>query len=116
MAHPSDKKSKFPQDDSFQDWGDVKWIKEKPPAHQSDMSLPNTQKELLTDDIPKLKYVPRELGIQITQTRIRKNMNRRQLAIALNIQESIVADFETGKALYNGPMISRFKTYLGLSK
>lgn len=116
MAHPSDKKSKFPQDDSFQDWSDVKWVKEKPPAHQSDMSLTNTQKELLTDDVPKLKYVPKEFGIQITQSRIRKNMTRKQLANALSIQESLVADFETGKALYHGPMISKFKTYFGLHK
>ena len=115
MAHPSDKKPKF-QDDSFQDWSDVKWVKEKPPAHQSDMSLTKNQKEVLIDDVPKLKYVPKELGIQITQSRVRKNMTRKQLANALSIQESIVADFETGKALYNGPMVSKFKTYLGLSK
>jgi len=66
-------------------------------------------------DMPKIKYIDRELSQQIIAARLIKKLNRKQLAQGMMIQESVVADYETGRAIYNGQMINRFKNYLGIN-
>lgn len=69
----------------------------------------------LESDTPKIKYIDIELSKQIVAARLAKKLNRKQLAQGMMIQESIVADYETGKAIYNGQMINRFKNFLGIN-
>ena len=69
----------------------------------------------LESDTPKIRYVDHELSKQIVEARLAKKLNRKQLAQGMMIQESIVADYETGKAIYNGQMINRFKNFLGIN-
>jgi ribosome-binding protein aMBF1 (putative translation factor) len=69
----------------------------------------------LESDTPKIRYVDHELSQQIVAARLAKKLNRKQLAQGMMIQESIVADYETGKAIYNGQMINRFKNFLGIN-
>ena len=105
---------------SHQDWTPVVINKtlnnntEKKPQS----TLTNQQKALLSDDgeIHKVKYIDRELAQQIIQARVAKGLSRKQLAQALAVQECIVADYENAKAVYNGAMVNRFKTFLGINK
>ena len=100
-----------------QDWKPVFLVKDKQPTKQENhTNITNVKKELLNDDVPTLKYVDKELSKEIVNARVAKNLNRKQLANNMNIQENIVADFETGKALHNPQLISKFKSYLGLNK
>ena len=69
----------------------------------------------LEGDTPKIKYIDRELSQQIVNARLAKKLNRKQLAQGLMIPEAVVADYETGKAIYNGQMINRFKNFLGIN-
>lgn len=102
-----------------QDWNPVtitkKITNDNTPKTKS--TLTNAQKALLNnDEIKAPKYVDRELSQQITQARVAKGMNRKQLAKALCVTEAVVADMETERAVHNGAMINKFKTYLGINK
>jgi len=100
-----------------QDWEPVVLVKKTTPDKKPQSTITNVQKSLLNDEEPpKLKYVDKELAKQIVAARIAKKMNRKQLAIAMNIPETTVAGYENGTALHNGPMVSRFKLFLGLNK
>jgi hypothetical protein len=74
----------------------------------------NQQKNLESDE-PKIRYVDRDISQLIINGRLAKKLNRKQLAIGMMIPESVIADWETGKAIYNGPMLDKFKRYLGVS-
>ena len=100
-----------------QDWKPVFLVKDKPhTTNYVHTNITNVKKELLNDDVPVLKYIDKELSKEIVNARVAKKLNRKQLAKNMNIQENIVADFETGKALHNPQLISKFKSYLGLNK
>ena len=70
----------------------------------------------LENDVPKIRYVDRDFSNLIVQGRLAKKLNRKQLAQGMMISETIVADWETGKAIYSGPMVDKFKRYLGINK
>ena len=70
----------------------------------------------LESDQPKIRYVDRDFSNLIVQGRLAKKLNRKQLAQGMMISEALVADWETGKAIYSGPMVDKFKRYLGLNK
>ena len=74
----------------------------------------SNQVKSLESDEPTLKYIDKEVSQKIVDARVAKKLSRKQLAQGLMIPESVVADYETGKAIYNGAMISRFKKYLGV--
>lgn len=104
-----------------QDWNSlVIYSKEKADAIKKEqVAKPpgkSTQQKSLDSDEPKVRYVDREFSNLIVQGRLAKKLNRKQLAQGMMIQESVVADWETGKAIYNGPMVDKFKRYLGIGK
>jgi ribosome-binding protein aMBF1 (putative translation factor) len=68
------------------------------------------------DEVTKIKFVDKEFSNQVVQARLAKGWTRKQLAQNMMIAETIVADVETGKAVYNGNLVSRFKTFLGINK
>jgi hypothetical protein len=104
-----------------QDWNPVtigKKVNQENKKQENKKNIPGNShlKKLLDDDIHKINYVDKELSQQIIQARLAKKMNRKQLANAMMITESIVADYETGKAVHNGQIVNRFKTFLGINK
>ncbi len=66
-----------------------------------------------TEDV-KIKYIPSDISQLIISGRNAKKLTRKQLANELNLKEDVIADIETGKAIYNGNIISRIKRYLGV--
>jgi ribosome-binding protein aMBF1 (putative translation factor) len=100
-----------------QDWEPVVLVKKTTPEKKPQSTMTNVQKSLLNDEEPpKLKYIDREFAKQIVTARIAKKMNRKQLANAMSIPESTVAAYENATALHNGPMVARFKSFLGINK
>ena len=104
-----------------QDWNAIViYSKEKADAtkkeHASKPPGKSTQIKDLESDEPKIRYVDRDFSNLIVQGRLAKKLNRKQLAQGMMISESIVADWETGKAIYSGPMVDKFKRYLGINK
>ena len=76
----------------------------------------SAEQKNLESDVPKIRYVDRDFSNLIIQGRLAKKLNRKQLAQGMMISEAIVADWETGKAIYSGPMVDKFKRYLGINK
>ena len=66
------------------------------------------------DNIISIKYVPADISKLIISARVLKKLTRKQLANGLNLKEDILADIETGKAVYNGVQIAKIKKYLGI--
>lgn len=66
------------------------------------------------DETIKIKHVPHEIAQKIQQGRIDKKMTRKDLAQRLNVKESVIAEYETGKAIPNGQLLARIRTVLGM--
>lgn len=66
------------------------------------------------DEVIAIKVVPKEIAQLITNARVAKKLTRKVLANNLNLQESVITEIETGKAIYDGNMIAKIKKYLGV--
>lgn len=55
------------------------------------------------------KTFTREFGNKLTSARLSKNMNRKELSLKLNMKESVIADIENGKLLYDGNIVHKLK-------
>lgn len=64
------------------------------------------------DEVITIKKVPHETSLLLTQARIANKLTRKQLANKLNLREDIIADIETGAAIYNGDQIAKIKKAL----
>ena len=64
------------------------------------------------DEIISIKKVPKEISQLITNARIAKKLTRKDLANNLNLQECVITEIETGKAIYDGNLIAKIKKYL----
>jgi ribosome-binding protein aMBF1 (putative translation factor) len=83
----------------------------KQPIKQNFIEEPKTDDSIYNMTI---KYIKPELSKQFTQARIDKGLTRKELAQYLSIKESVVIEIEDGSAKHNGPLISKFKKFLGL--
>lgn len=82
-------------------------------ANQNQLGVVTNSKKLLEEeDTFKHKMIGMEMGKRISQARCEKKVTQKQLANALNIQESIVKDFESGKAIYNAFILNKIEKYL----
>jgi DNA-binding transcriptional regulator YiaG len=54
------------------------------------------------------------IGKKIQQARAKKNIKRKDFAKSLNVKESVIADYESGKANKDGRLLSRIKSKLGV--
>ena len=66
------------------------------------------------DNVIQIKKVPKDISKLIIDARIIKKLTRKDLANKLNFKEDIIADIETGKAIYDGNQIAKIKKYLGI--
>ena len=60
----------------------------------------------------KIKYFPKDLAKKIVAYRNEVGMTRKQLAQKLNMKDSYLGTIESGKAVYSGGMVGRFKRLL----
>lgn len=60
------------------------------------------------------KVVPKELADSIRNKRCEMKLKQKDLAKQLNINVSVLNEIETGKAIYNGKLLSRIKRKLNI--
>lgn len=72
----------------------------------------NLDTRKLESDEVSLKYVSKELGHKISQARLELKLTRKDLGSKMNEKESVIADWETCKALYNPQLMAKFKRSL----
>ena len=66
------------------------------------------------EEVISIKMVPKEIAQLIINARVSKKLTRKELANNLNLQESIITDIETCKAIYDGNLIVKIKKKLGV--
>ena len=60
------------------------------------------------------KLVPTDVAKAIDKARLTKQLTQDALARALNMQGRQINDIEKGRAIYDGPTLSKIKRYLGI--
>lgn len=63
----------------------------------------------------RVEKVSHNLSQTIQQTRASKGWSRKEFAQRLNVKESIVADYETGKAIPNNTIMQKMSRVLGVT-
>lgn len=63
-----------------------------------------------------IKLVPKDVAQTIMKARVANKMTQASLAKKLNLQERIIKDIESGKAVYNKNLIAQVKKALNLNK
>jgi len=100
---------------NHQDWENV--VFKKPETKISQKQNPAGTKEfrvLDSEDPLPPKKIDNSTAIAIQQARQAKGLTRKELAIGLNIQASIVADYECGKAIPNRQLLGNIGRFLGV--
>jgi len=124
---------------SFQDWNEIKWDKrgennktdkdymnkqmrngniiQKLKSNSDNKNkinvVTNIKKIENEEDTFKHRIVGSEVGKRIAQTRCEKKITQKELANAIFLPESIIKEFETGKAIYNAVVLNKIEKYLG---
>jgi ribosome-binding protein aMBF1 (putative translation factor) len=101
----------------YQDWEPVVLKKTQSLKKQGSIANPAGHKkfvELNADEIPKLNYVSKEEAQTIIQGRKAKDLKQEDLARMLNINVSIIKDFENQKSVSNKQLYSKMLKALGL--
>ena len=73
----------------------------------------NIEKKVNEDNL-KHKKIDKEFSKKLQQARLNKNLTQKQLANQLNIQVTIINDYECCRGNYNGQIIGKLKKYLFL--
>ena len=66
------------------------------------------------EDNLKHKKIDKELSKKIQQSRLSKGWTQKQLAQKINVNQNIINDIESGKAIYNGQHIGKLKRLLNI--
>jgi len=61
-----------------------------------------------------VQTVSHSMALKIQQARSAKGWNRKELAQRINQKESVIADYETGKAIPNNAIINQLERALGV--
>lgn len=73
--------------------------------------------ELNKDDIPVLNKITKQQQQVLVQGRNAKGLTRKQLASALNLQESVITHYENGTIkLFNKGLYNRLLRFLGVNE
>lgn len=59
--------------------------------------------------VEKPKTFTIDFGKALSKSRIESNMTRKDLALKLNLKESVISDIENGKQLYDGNIVHKLK-------
>ena len=60
-------------------------------------------------NVVKPKTFTTDFGKKLSALRTEKNLKRKDLALKLNMKESVIADIENGKHLYDGGIVHKLK-------
>ena len=66
------------------------------------------------DELPQVEKVGIDIGKQIMQARLSKNLKQADLAKQLNLTSDIIRDYENGTAPRNGQLLNRITKLLGI--
>lgn len=126
---------------NFQDWNTVGWDKRgeknknesKTEFLNNQLRKGNVTQKLKTDSVNKNKVnvvtnvkkieneqdtfkhktVGSDVGKKIAQARCEKKLTQKELANAIFLPESIIKEFESGKAIYNAVVLNKIEKYFG---
>jgi ribosome-binding protein aMBF1 (putative translation factor) len=96
---------------SHQDWAPVVLKKVSPKKAVVQYSKPKEEKEDGFTEAPKKFGKP--FGQKLAQLRAEKNLNRKMLALKLNVTENVISSLENGNENYNPELLSKLKRVLG---
>lgn len=99
-----------------QDWKNIGWNKPKTINNKiNSKKISKKEKELNNfEDIQQITKVSPNISQQIIQGRTAKKITRKQLAQICNLQENIIASYETGTAVLNNNILNKIKNKLGI--
>lgn len=93
-----------------QDWTPVVFNKKKTNVQNSFVPHPAGHKTFLkldSDDIPKISYVTKEEAQSVIDARKARNLKQYELAKLLNMNVSVIKDFESQKLPSNKQLYSK---------
>jgi ribosome-binding protein aMBF1 (putative translation factor) len=64
------------------------------------------------DEVTNIKLVPGDISTFIINKRNEKKYTRKYLAMQVGVKESVIADIENRKAIYDGNLIAKIKKIL----
>lgn len=76
--------------------------------------LSNAAKVEAEDSDFRQKEIGRDFKLALMQARMNKKMNQKQLATMINVPQKTVQEYENGKAVPNGAIISKLNRALGV--
>lgn len=105
-----------------QQWEQVVWRKDiinervNKEKIQSNKTSEQKKSQVLDNatEATAIKKIPQNMSQQIIQGRGAKKMKRSQLAQAICEKESVVADYENGKAIVNQQILNKIGKALGI--
>ena len=83
---------------------------DKPNSNNSSTS---NSKKLEQNEIPFLATISHDFKIQLQQARTAKKMTQKELATAVNAQQSLIQNYENGTAVPDGAFIAKINKALG---
>ena len=79
-----------------------------------DVSKSVKLEKLVEKDELTHKVIPKELSDLIRNKRCEMKLKQKDLAKQLNVNVSVINEIESGKAIYNGKLVSRIKRKLNI--
>ncbi|RLN14336.1 hypothetical protein BBJ28_00014161 [Nothophytophthora sp. Chile5] len=77
-------------------------------------SAANVNMRKLEEDVDNFKPVDRSLSQSLMKARMEKKMTQKALATQINEKPQVIADYESGRAIPNGQIISKLNRALGV--
>ena len=100
---------------NHQNWEEITFKKSETKMSQKQNPAGTKEFRVLdSEDPPAPKKIDNSTAMAIQQARQLKGLTRKQLAIGLNIQASVVADYECGKAIPNRQVLGSIGRFLGV--
>ena len=83
-------------------------------SHNGTGTYTKVQREALNNDgePQRIKKIDKSIARKIQQARAQQKMTRKQLAQKSNEKETVIADYENGKAIPNSKLISKLERIL----
>jgi len=97
---------------NHQDWKPVIFNKKSTHVKRKPGPGKSRAQKIEESDSVKVKYFPKDLAKKIVAYRNEVGLTRKQLAQKLNMKDSYLGTIESGKAVYSGAMVGRFKRLL----
>lgn len=106
-----------------QDWAPVVLSKKSNQASASAarkkgvVVIPKTIRKALEDDGQggKIETIDRKISMRIQQARSEKGMQRKALAQRIGVKDTVLADYENGKAIPSAAVLNKIERIVGRS-